>query len=319
MSIHTYIHLGEKMAISSIISKFLIFIVLMAAGYLFSRTGYVKKDFSQDASKLVINFFMSFTIINSVISIQQEISTRELWHAMLLLSLSICMCYLIAIIAAKLVRPAGEHEAIFEMLLASPNILFIALPILDQLFGPTAVFYCSLSGIPYNILLYSYGVARISSGSSNSGKLIKSIFSMPLISTLIALLIFLFRLPIPTFIGGFISTVSAVTMPLSMVVIGSSLGTVSFAVAFKNRQLYLMSFLRLIITPLLVWLLIGVLTNDPSVLMTAVVIAAAPSGITVSVLAIQYGKDYVYSAEGVLLSTVLSMITTPVLLYFIGL
>ena len=110
---------------------------------------------------------------------------------------------------------------------------------------------------------------------------------------------------------------SAATMPLSMIVIGSSLGTVSLLDAFKNGKLYVMSAIRLLLCPLLVWLLAGLMTDDLMLRTTATIIAAAPSGVVVSVLAIQYGRDAVFTSEGILLSTVFSMLTIPLIVSII--
>jgi hypothetical protein len=66
-----------------------------------------------------------------------------------------------------------------------------------------------------------------------------------------------------------------------------------------------------------VWLLTGFLTADVVLRVTATVIAACPSGVMVSVLALQYDRDAVFASEGVLLSTVLSMVTIPVIVYIV--
>ena len=65
--------------------------------------------------------------------------------------------------------------------------------------------------------------------------------------------------------------------------------------------------------PPLVWLLAGLITDDQMLRVTATIIAAAPSGEVVSVLAIQYDRDAVFTSEGVLLSTVFSMLTIPLI------
>ena len=106
-------------------------------------------------------------------------------------------------------------------------------------------------------------------------------------------------------------------MPLSMIIIGSSLSSVSLLDAFKKGKLYLMCAIRLLLCPLLVWLLAGLLTDDLLLRTTATVIAASPSGIIVSVLTIQYDRDAVFTSEGILLSTVFSMLTIPLIVSFI--
>ena len=144
----------------------------------------------------------------------------------------------------------------------------------------------------------------------------RDILSVPVLATLAALVLFLLQPPVPAVVRELINAMSGATMPLSMVVIGSSLGSVSLADAFRNKKLYLVSFIRLILAPVLVALLANLLVSDPLLRLTCIIIAACPSAVIISVLAIQYGKDYVFTSEGILQSTALSMLTIPLILYF---
>ena len=108
------------------------------------------------------------------------------------------------------------------------------------------------------------------------------------------------------------------TMPMSMIVIGASLGSVSLLDAFKNGKLYLASAVRLLLIPVLTWLICRFLTNDPVLLMTMVIVAACPSAVVVTVLCVQYGRDSVYTAEGTLQNTVFSMLTIPLIVWLLG-
>lgn len=304
------------MDMSGLIVKMCIFVVLMVIGYISARMGVTGSEFTKGASRLLINVFMSATIINSVISNELSLTGAQLGNTMLVLCAAIVLCYLVAAAASRLL-PVGKDKApIFELVSAVPNNMFIALPVLAQLFGPTAVFYCSLSNIPYNLILYTYGVWRLKS-SGKGGIKLKSMISVPLLATLAAVLIFLLKLPVPRVFSELVSTMSGATMPLSMIVIGSSLGSVSLFDAFRNWRLYLSSLMRLIVAPIVVWLLCGLLTSDPVLLATAVIIAASPGAVVITVLTIQYGKDSVFSSEGILHSTALSMLTIPVLVYLL--
>ena len=98
-----------------------------------------------------------------------------------------------------------------------------------------------------------------------------------------------------------------------MIVIGSSLGSVSLLDAFRNWKLYVMCVIRLLLCPLLVWLLAGLVTEDLMLRATSTIIAASPSAVIISVLAIQYDRDVVFTSEGILLSTVFSMLTIPII------
>ena len=300
------------MDVSVLIPKMIVFVVLMVIGYLCAKTNFAGREFTKDASKMVINVFMSATIINSVLVSDARLTGGELLQVMLVLCMSVGVCWVLAAISCRLVG-LGDKAPLFELLIAVMNNMFIALPVVETLFGSQAVFYCSLSCIPFNILLYTFGIYRLQGGEGKGSVRLRDIFSVPLLATLAALVIFLLQPPVPPVLKELASTMSAATMPLSMIVIGSSLGSVSLLDAFKKGKLYLMCVLRLLLCPLLVWLLAGPMTDDLMLRVTATIIAAAPSGVVVSVLAIQYDRDAVFTSEGVLLSTVFSMLTIPLI------
>lgn len=300
------------MDVSVLIPKMIVFVVLMVIGYLCAKTNFAGREFTKDASKMVINVFMTATIINSVLVSDACLSGGELLQVMLVLCMCVGVCWVLAAISCRLVG-LGDKAPLFELLIAVMNNMFIALPVVETLFGSQAVFYCSLSCIPFNILLYTFGIYRLQGGEGKGSVRLRDIFSVPLLATLAALVIFLLQPPVPPVLKELASTMSAATMPLSMIVIGSSLGSVSLLDAFKKGKLYLMCVLRLLLCPLLVWLLAGLMTDDLMLRVTATIIAAAPSGVVVSVLAIQYDRDAVFTSEGVLLSTVFSMLTIPLI------
>ena len=293
-----------------------IFLVLMVIGYVLARKGPFDKNFTKGLSFLVLNLFMSASIINPVLRPQFSLSGAELLNCMLILSLCMIICYVLAAFSARLMPVPKDNKAQFMLLIAVMNNMFVALPVVEELYGSQAVFYCSMSCIPFNVLLYSYGVWQLKSGGKGFLR-IKDIFSIPLIATFAALLIFVIKLPVPDVLVQLCSSIAGATMPLSMLVIGMSLSSVGLLEAFKRKTLYISSFLRLAAAPVLVWLVCRMLTNDPMLLNCAVIIAACPTGIVTSVLSLQYGKDAVFTSQGILQSTAISLLTIPVVAWMI--
>jgi predicted permease len=139
-------------------------------------------------------------------------------------------------------------------------------------------------------------------------------FSIPLIATLLGILLIILRVPVPTAVRGVLSSLSGATMPMSMMVIGASLGSVSLLDAFKKPLLACTSAVRLLIIPALTFFVLRLLTQDTTLLMTNLIIAGSPSAVLCSVIAVQYGRDAVFSSEGVQHSTICSMLTLPLLI-----
>ena len=301
------------MELSTLLGKMLVFAVLMLIGYLMARRGAIGPAFTRTASSLVLNVFMVGTILNSMISTGAERDLSNLPEIILMTFVMTLIGYATAWLVTRLVRIEPANAPSFEILMGVGNSMFIALPIAGALYGAYAVFIVSLSCIPFNVFLYSYGVWRIR--GTETGKLrVKDMFSIPLIATLLGLLILLLNLSVPKVIVDIFSSLSGATMPMSMMVIGASLGSVSLLDAFRNPKLAILSAVRLILIPILTWVICRFLTDDPVLLMTCMIIAASPSAVIVSVIAIQYGRDGVFASEAVQHSTICSIVTIPLLI-----
>lgn len=305
------------MDMSALLTKMVIFVVLMVIGYIGARTKLLNSEFTKAASKLTLNVFMSATIINSVIANPPQLSGAELAGVMLACFVSVGFGYLLSALVVRLLPFQRERKPLMELLISVTNTMFIGVPVAEPIFGSQAVFYIAMSCIPFNVFLYTYGVWRMNQSGERVKLNWKDMVSVPLIATMAALLIFVLNIPMPGVVKELCSTLSAATMPMSMLVIGSSLGGVSLLDAFREKNLYFVSLMRLVLVPLLTLPVLKLITTDPVLLGAMVIIAGCPSAVMVTVLAIQYGRDAEYTSKGILLDTVLSMVTLPALVYFL--
>lgn len=305
------------MDMSALLTKMVIFVVLMVIGYIGARTKLLNGEFTKAASKLTMNVFMTASILNSVIANPPQLSGGELAKVMLACFVSVGFGYLISALVVRLLPFQRERKPLMELLISVTNTMFIGVPVAEPIFGSQAVFYIAMSCIPFNVFLYTYGVWRMNQSGERVKLNWKNMVSVPLIATMAALLIFVLNIPMPGVVKELCNTLSAATMPMSMLVIGSSLGGVSLLDAFKEKSLYFASLMRLVLVPLLTLPVLKLITTDPVLLGAMVIIAGCPSAVMVTVLAIQYGRDAEYTSKGILLETFLSMATMPALVYFL--
>ena len=148
------------MEFSALLNKMLIFIALMVIGYVLSRRGIFGESFTRTASSLVVNVFMVGTILSSMISTGAEHDLQDLAEILFLTFVMTAFGYVISALAVRLLPIGKELRAPAEILMAASNNMFIALPIAEAIYGSYAVFIVSVSCIPFNVLLYSYGIWR---------------------------------------------------------------------------------------------------------------------------------------------------------------
>ena len=300
----------------ALLQKLLIFVVLMLVGYVGARRGTFGPDFSRAASRLTLNVFMSASILQTSISDPPDMNGGDLAYALLVAFLVLLLSYVVSALITRLLPLRRDRAPLFEMLVSAMNPMFIGVPVAEILLGTQGIFYIALSNVFFNLLIYTYGVWRIKSGDRSKVRL-KDVISVPLIVTVLNVVIFAFRIPIPKAFHGLINSMAPATMPLSMIVIGASLGRVSLLDAFREKSLYLVAALRLLLMPLLTWLMFLVLPADPVLRGAMLILSACPSGVIVSILSIQYGKDAEYCSKGILLDTALSMLTIPLMAWLL--
>lgn len=300
---------------SSLLVKMFIFVVLMAIGYVLSRRGSLSGEFARMGSSLALNVFMFATIIGSAMSSVGGMSNRSLLVAIGASFVTSALCYTIGF---SVTRPFAKSDtaAVSQLLISAPNMMFIGVPVVQAIYGPQAVLYLALSTLPFNILIYSYGVILLK-GNKNGGFDMRELVTSPLIATVIAVLLLLFRIELPGIFTELIDTMSAATMPFSMIVIGASLGAVDVKGIFSDLRIYAVSAIRLILSPILVYLVLSLFIKDRVLLGSMTVYAACPTGIVVSILAMKYDRTAIYASKGVLMTTALSMLTIPFIAYIL--
>lgn len=304
---------------SVLFEKMAMLVILLALGYLCARLKLVGPEFNKGLSKLVINFFLVGMILSSVMNKEMELTGAEALTGFLMLALMMLICFAIAWISPGVLRIKDGDKGMYRMLVAFMNNGFMGFPIVAAIYGEGAVFFASLSNIPFNLLLYSAGVMLLREGSEGEKFKLRNAINAPLVATLIATIILVLKIPVPVIIDDTVDTISSATVPLSMMCIGLSLGSVSLKDAFVHPRLYGLSFVRLVVCPLIVWFVMNFFITNPVILGTIVILAACPSAVICSILGIENGRDGIESSEAVFLCTVLSMITIPLLVSVLNL
>ena len=305
------------MQMSALLTKLALFVIVIIIGMYGAKKKLLKPDFNRGLTWLVINVFLVASIINSVISMDaSSLSAKEFGTIMLLLWATYILTYLISAIVVR-VLPVDKGKAPqLEMLMSSVNTLFITLPVVETIYGAKGAFIVALGCIPFNVIIYTYGIARLR-GSAEGGFRLKDILSTPLLATLAATLLFLLRVPVPAAVRGILSSISAATVPLSMLLVGSSLGSIKISKALRDKTMLLLVAERFLLAPLITYFVMQLICRDPMLRNIMVITAATPSAIIVTALSIQSGRDGEYPSEGILLTTLLSMITLPLTVYLI--
>ena len=286
--------------------------------YLIAGVGFVadktKIFVRADATKLVdllFNMILPVAIINSFLSMER---TKE--H-IVGLAVSFLLAFLTHFLGMGIAELCFKKRSLLERGIYSyamvfSNAAFLALPLAQSVAGEEGVFYSSCYVAVFNILAFTYGIREISGRKAKIS--IKHVFLNPgSISVLIAIPLFLLQVRLPEFLMDTVARVGACNSPMAMIVFGTFFANCNFKNIFAKKEVYLVSLVRLIVIPvtmLFVFKFIGIKGN----MLTALTISAsAPVATNTAMYAAKYDNDTALSSELVGQTSILSVITMPVI------
>lgn len=196
------------------------------------------------------------------------------------------------------------------------NATFLGYPIVVNTFGPSGIIaYCGFI-IAFNIALFSYGIWLFE--RKITPKLFKSIVTNPnIIAVILGMLLFLANIKLPTFITSAVGFVGNATTPLSIICIGFMLSHADFKTIFKKWRLIFTAIIQLVLGPVVTFFLLTWLKFPTEVIQVCTLIQALPTATSLALFATKYGGNNIESSELVTVSTLLSIVTMPLMVYFL--
>lgn len=223
-------------------------------------------------------------------------------------------CHLLGILYSHLgVRDRNEvrkRQLCFAT--AFSNAGFMGFPLEYALLGPDGVFYGSVYVVVFHLLCWTYGVWEIRGGFGDTNVAL-SFVNPGVVGIALGFPLFLLSWKLPGVIAEPVKTVGDLNTSLSMVVTGFHLGGARFSAALACPWTYLTLGLRHLLVPAtavaVLFLFPGI---DTTVRLATVIPAAAPVGASVTMFSVRYGLDGEFPAALVAVSTLLSILTMPV-------
>ena len=293
---------------------------LIAVGFFAEKTKFLPK-LNQGTSLLVTKITLPIMVIVSLSDQNVEnISATDMFSVLLIGMATIIFLVFINKGIGKLLHVPHERLLIHSFLGSFGNVIFLAYPFILQHLGETGLLYAIMYSTANEMLLYSFGVSSLRRGSQSGDKKwnLKYLINPNTVSFVIGILLFSFKLRLPEFLHKPLDSLGDTTVPLSMLFIGSTLALTKLKESFKTISVWLCCTAKMIVVPL-VYILIVILTDlsasgTHNLMITVLIMQIAmPTQTSLSVLAHRYGADATYAAQVIFASTLISVITLPLM------
>lgn len=297
------------MGTAELISLQLRMFLIMLVGLFFRKKNIISDEGKKNLTDLVIYLILPCNIVKSFLI---EFDGSTLKNFGLILLISVLIQIFCAILARLLYRSTTEgHKPVLKYATVASNSGFLGNPVAEGVFGSMGLALASIYLIPQRIVMWSAGVSYFTGGADRKTVVRRVVTHPCIIAVFLGLGFMLAQVSLPSFLDASLRDVGNCNTAMSMLVIGTILADVRFRDMF-DMSLFLFSGLRLVLIPLAVYAGCLLCRVDGLVTGVSVLLAAMPAASTTAILAAKYEGDAVYASKCVVLTTVLSLIATPV-------
>lgn len=290
--------------------EMLVILFAIAAGYLSHRLGFLGGDVDKRVSRLILNITMPAMIVAAVITGD---TLPALSEVLAILEVGVVFYLLEALFMLVVPRIFGGtpgERGVWRYAMMFPNVGFIGYPVAVALFGQEALFFAVVLALPFNLMSFTLGPLLLVGAKRFK---VRQMFSPCVLASLLALALALSGLRPPALLGEMLDFVGGITVPLSLLLVGSLLAGLPVGEVFASPRLWLLSVLRLLVMPVLLSLILGRMDFGYMAAGVAVSQMAMPVAVNGSMLCMEYGGDAESMARITFLTTLASIVTIPLM------
>ncbi|MBQ6807497.1 MAG: AEC family transporter [Lachnospiraceae bacterium] len=315
------------MSISVVFEQMIIIFILILIGISLFREKMLSESTSRQLSGLIVNITNPAVLLCSAFDDSPKIPLSELGIAVLVFVLTYVVLFLFAYIIPIILRIPQPARYSYRMLTIFGNVSFIGIPLSSAVLGSGSLIFVSLSSLIFNILIYTYGLsllrkAAIEQGTyeapDTSDSTFRKIVNVGTISAVLTIILYVWDLEVPTIISDSLNYAGRATTLLSMLVLGVSVAQMNLKEIFSHPKLYLHTAIRHILLPIGFTIIIRNFIDNELLVNTAAIMLAVPAGNMPLMLSKQLNADESTISQGIILTTVLSLITIPIVTLFIS-
>lgn len=304
------------MEISVVFNSIISLFIMIAVGFYSRKRDIITEEMCKGLVNILIQIALPFMIFTSFLNIQSS-SVRE--NVIKTIYYSLGAYVLMGASSYLLLLPVkNDKKTVLHFANIFVNTGYVGFPILDSLYGPEGIIYGSIFNMFFVIFVWTYGVI-LYKGRLGGGELLQEIkrtlLNPSILAVCVGLLVMFLNIKIPEVLISASKGIGNLTVPLSMMIIGSTLSKVKLNTYLREWSIYYGALIKLIIIPMIVYLAARMIGPFSIASKTVVIMSALPASAMTSILADSYNKEKEYAAFVVSATTLLSLFT---LVFFIG-
>lgn len=308
-----------------IVDQILILAILVLIGAAAIKFKIISEDLKDGIAGLVFNITLPLLILTNLseLDLTPQI-IRNSGLVILFSYIGLFLMFTMGNLSSWIQRLDSGKHTIHVLHSMFGNIVFLGYPLINTLFpGGEGLLYATLFHLSSNSLQWTLGIYLLVRGKKVKWyDHLKHLLNPSTIALILGLIMMVFSIRFPEILLKPLGGLGNTTLYLSMIYIGSILIHTNLKGIFRKWYVIGVSFIKLILTPFLLILILTFLEKllgfsaDKTVLSVVVLQTAMPCMAIVVVMARQFGADEKHATENVVLSTILSLFSLP-FIYFL--
>ncbi len=290
-------------------------LLMIIPGFLMSKFKLAPEKIGKGISNLILYITQPALIIHAYV---REYDKEVMLRALIVLALAIAAHLIFTLFAFLLYKKHTPDVAkVLRFATIFTNAGYMGIPLICSILGDSAAIYASIYVIVFNVFVWTVG-CFIFTENKEYISLKKAILNPATISTIIGILIFISPInTLPSLVMKFLVSFKDMVAPLSMIIIGLQLANMKLKEAFRDIAMYKFLFLRMLILPTIVWVMLKVISlfgyTDATTMTVILLCAATPTATATSMFAEIFDGNTSYAGKLVSITTICSLITMPII------
>ena len=286
--------------------------LIMVVGYVMYKKHLIDDEANVRYTRLVLNVSVPAQIITAFVSNQGVVSRTEVVRVFGM-SLAIYAVYAaVGVAFLFLFRVEKKQRGTYLFMIMFGNVGFMGFPVIEALLGKEAMIYAVIFNVIFNLLVYSIGIVMIGSRGEGMTFDAKKLWNMPLVSSLLSVILFFANIRLPDVVMTSLGFLGDITTPVAMLILGAVIAKMPLRELFDEWRIYVFTAIKLFLIPfVIIGLFRFVPVQSELIRQCMIVLSAMPVATNTTMLAIEYDGDMSLASKGIFFTTVLSMITIP--------
>ncbi|MBR4720079.1 MAG: AEC family transporter [Lachnospiraceae bacterium] len=302
----------------------IIFVMILIGVYLYKKN-HLSNESSRHLSWIIVNITNPITLLCSALSEEQKVSAGAVGMAFLSFAIMYVILIPFAYLIPMLLKVEKDKRYAYRMIAIFGNVGFIGIPFASAVLGSESLIFVSICCLVFNIIIYTYGASSLRAVAAQQHPdeelkddfSVKNIINSGTVMAVVTIVIYLSDIKLPDMVNSTLTYIANCTTFLSMLVLGTSVAQMIPREVFTKWRLYVFVVIRQIIVPVIIIYVMKMFITNELILRTIAVMSAMPAANMPIMMAKQYGVKEDLISAGIILTTVTSIFTIPVVMYFL--